>query len=82
VNVARYPIGGCRELRVTQARGLLFLSVHDGDRCTSGPLGVPVEAVETLRSALGDVLGEHGTDAATDAERPTTSERRSERGMP
>jgi hypothetical protein len=45
-------------------------------------LGVPVEAVETLRSALGDVLGEHGTDAATDAERPTTSERRSERGMP
>ncbi len=72
MTVDRIRIGGTRELRITRARGLLFIALHDGDRCASGPLGVPFDAVETLRSALGDVLGEHGSTEATDPERAAT----------
>jgi hypothetical protein len=62
----RYPLGGGRELKVTRAAGLAVLSVVMGDRCTSGPLAVPEDALDTLRSALADVAGETGATAATE----------------
>jgi hypothetical protein len=82
VTVARYPLGGTRELRVTRARGLLFVAVHDADRCVSGPLAVSAEALDTLRSALADAAGETGSSEATDPERPATRAARSGTATP
>lgn len=76
MKVARYPAGARRgmplELRLAEQGGVLFIALHDLAGCISGPLGVPLDAVSTLRSALGDVLGEHGTEAATEPERAAT----------
>ena len=84
MTVRRYPIGAINglpsELRVATSHGLVVVAVHRGDRCASGPLAIPADALDTLRSALGDVLGEHGAEEATDLERAATREPRSDRG--
>jgi hypothetical protein len=56
-----------RELSVSQHHGLVLLAVVDRVRagaCTSGPLAIRPEDVETLRSALGDLV-ETGLEEAT-----------------
>ena len=71
------------ELRVTRtANDSVVIALHRGDRCASGPLAIPADALDTLRSALADLAGETGHGEATDAERPATCERRSDRGTP
>jgi hypothetical protein len=55
----RYRLGQGRELAVSSARGLIVLSIHasaDGGACASGPIALRHDDLETLRSALGDLL--------------------------
>ncbi|HVV50495.1 MAG TPA: hypothetical protein VHO06_12595 [Polyangia bacterium] len=82
--IRRYSLGAINglpaELRVAEAYGLVVVALHRADRCASGPLAIPVAALDTLRSALGDVAGEHGSEAATDPERPATRTPRSQEG--
>ncbi len=82
MTVARYPLGGTRELRVARTRGLVVLAVHDADRCTSGPLAVSDEALDTVRSALADVAGETGATEATDPELAATRTPGGRRAIP
>ncbi len=73
MSVHRYKVGAINglpaELRVVVNHGLVVVALHRADRCASGPLAIPAEALDTLRSALGDLVGEHGPEAATEPER-------------
>ena len=69
MTVRRYPIGAIggipAELRVVTNHGLVVVAIHRRDRSSSGPLAIPVSALDTLRSALADAAGETGSSEAT-----------------
>jgi hypothetical protein len=55
----RYSLGQGRELAVSSARGLVVLSIDDGadgGACAPGPIALRHDDLETLRSALGDLV--------------------------
>ena len=73
MTVKRYPLQGGRELRTARAStGLLVVAIHHAGRCVTGPLAIREADLDTLRSALADLAGETGPEAATDVERPAT----------
>lgn len=62
-------LGGTRELRATKtSAGLVVVSIMDIalGRSVSGPLALPLEQLDTLRSALADLAGETGSQQATE----------------
>lgn len=76
MTVNRYPLPGGRELRATRTRGLVFVAVHivGGGGCSSGPLAVREDELDSLRSALADLAGETGGREATDTRLNAPSE--------
>ncbi len=47
-----------RELRIARTGGVVFVAIHDFDKCVSGPIGVPEEALTAVARALADVAAE------------------------
>ncbi|HLK93935.1 MAG TPA: hypothetical protein VKZ18_28845 [Polyangia bacterium] len=86
MTVRRYPIGAVNglpaELRVVVSNGLVVVALHRADRCASGPLAIPAAALDTLRSALSDVAGETGHEAATEPDLAATGTARNGRAIP
>lgn len=56
--VRRYPLGQGRELVVSETAGFAAFSVRDGadGPALSGPLVLPIEDIEVVRSALRDLI--------------------------
>jgi len=57
--VQRYKLPGNRELRTGRAHGRIFVGVYDvAGSCSSGPLALREDELDSLRSALADLAGE------------------------
>jgi hypothetical protein len=67
MNVRRYPMPGARELRTVRREGRIFVSVYQlGGLCSSGPLAIREDDLDTLRSALADLGVEAAAVEATE----------------